>query len=214
MTNSKTQTQPQSIRIIKKATCPSISPNSDATLSYDIAYNDDDSDDSLGDILFRVTANTGGGYMNTTYWALKDVLDILASAPEEDHFKSTLFAPIFRGKSANSMGFSVAVMRQEKLLAPVPGKPFSSMKNLSDIAYRKTLQKLIEDPKKSLPDTIAKAEKGKAKKKVANAKKLQEYHVKKSKASTSKAKVAPAKTIAAKSATKKAKGGRKKTATG
>jgi hypothetical protein len=220
MTNSKTQPKPQShqsTRIITKGTCPSISPNSNANLSYDIGYNDDASDDSSGDILFRVTANTGGGYMNTTYWSLKEVLDILASVPDEDHFKSTLFAPIFRGRSANSMGFAVAVMRQEKLLAPVPGKPFSSMKNLSEAAYRKTLQKLIDDPKKSLPDTIAKAEKAKAKKKVVNAKKLSEYHAKKSKASTSQTKAAPtkaapAKATSAKSAPKKAKAGRKKAA--
>jgi len=219
MTNSKTQPKPQShqsTRIIKKGNCPSISPNSNATLSYDIAHNDSDdgNDDSSGDILIRVTANTGGGYMNTTYWPLKEVLEILASIPEEDHFKSTLFAPIFRGKSANSMGFAVAVMRQEKLLVPVPGKPFSSMKNLSEAAYRKTLQKLIDDPKKSLPDTIAKAEKAKAKKKVVNAKKLSEYHAKKSKASTSNAKAVPAKAAPSKSAPSKAKRGRKKNTEG
>ena len=209
---------PSSIRIIKKGTCPSISPNSDATLSYDIACNDDGSDDSgddsLGDILFRVTANTGGGYMNTNYWSLKDVMDILLNIPADSHFKSTLFAPIFRGRSANSMGFAVAVMRQEKLLAAVSGKPFSSVKNLTEEEYRKTLQKLIDDPKKSLPDTIAKAEKAKAKKKVLNAKKLSEYHAKKSKASTSKAKTAPDKAVPAKSSPKKAKAGRKKAATG
>jgi len=194
MTNSKTQPQQQahqSIRIIKKGTCSSISPNSNSNLSYDVGYNDDSSDDSSGDILFRVTANTGGGYMNTTYWSLKDVTDILANLPDETPFKSTLFAPIFRGKSANSMGFAVAVMRQEKLLVSVPKKPFSSMKNLTEEAYRKILQKFIDDPKKSLPDTIAKAEKAKAKKKVVNAKKLSEYHAKKSKAPTPKAKAAP-----------------------
>ncbi len=211
MTNSKAKPQShQSIRIIKKGNCPSISPNSDATLSYDVSYNDDSSSDT-DDILFRVSGNTGGGYMNTTYWSLKEVLDILSSVDNEDHFKSTLFAPIFRGKSANSMGFAVAVMRQEKLLAPVPGKPFSSMKNLSETAYRKALQKL---PKKSLPDTIAKAEVAKAKKKVVNAKKLSEYHAKKSKASTPKAKAAPAKATSAKSAPSKSKGRRKKAAVG
>jgi len=124
MTNSKPQ---PSIRIIKKATCPSISPNSNATLSYYVGYNDDNDD-----ILFRVTGNTGGGYMNTTWWSLTEVLDVLARVPDDSHFKSTLFSPIFRGRSANSMGFAVAVMRQEKLLAPVSGKPFPSMKNLSE----------------------------------------------------------------------------------
>jgi len=76
-------------------------------------------------------------------------------------------------------------------------------------AYRKTLQKLI-DSGKSLPDTIAKAEKAKAKKKVVNAKKLQEYHAKKSKATTPKAKAAPDKAVPVKSAPSKANRIRKK----
>jgi len=93
MTNSKLQPQ-SSIRIIKKGTCSSILPNSDAKLSYDIGYNGYDSDDSSGDILFRVTGNTGGGYMNTTYWSLKDVTNILASAPDEIHLKNTYTSSI------------------------------------------------------------------------------------------------------------------------
>jgi hypothetical protein len=100
-----------SLRILKKAQCPTISGKSDLTYNLGCAPN--------GSIHLRVTENSGGGFFNTDWIALADILRLLKpNAP----ITAVQLAPLYRQRSANSPGFLAAVLRAEGLIRPKEGK--------------------------------------------------------------------------------------------
>lgn len=103
-----------SIRILKAGTCPSLSGKS--KLSYQIGCNAD------SQIQFRVCANTGNGFYNKGWIPQKSIQAILDKAPKSKAITSMSFRSIFPGKSVNSAGFLLAVLRQEGLVRPIKDK--------------------------------------------------------------------------------------------
>lgn len=88
------------IRIIKTSTCPTLSGKS--TLTYDIGRNPE------GNILFRVTANSGGGYFNQEWIAWTEIQKVIEKAAFISSFS---LRQLYAGKSTNSPGFLLAVIK-------------------------------------------------------------------------------------------------------
>ena len=100
------------IRTLKTAACPSVSGKS--RLTYDIGT------DAGGAIHLRVQANSGGGFSSRQWIALDAIEKALPEVPEG--VTAFHLAPLFQGYSINSPGFLMAVLKQEKLMAPMAGK--------------------------------------------------------------------------------------------
>lgn len=88
------------VHIIKTSTCPTLSGKS--TLTYDIGG------DPQGNLLFRVTANSGGGYFNQEWVPLADIQKVIEKAPFISSFS---LRQLYAGKSTNSPGFLLAVLK-------------------------------------------------------------------------------------------------------
>ena len=100
------------IRILKKATCPTLSGKS--TLTYHIGCTPDDK------IHLRVFGNNGGGFFSQEWVPLAAIQQALSKRPED--ITSVVLYGLFRGKSANTPGFLLAVLKAEKLIQPIKGK--------------------------------------------------------------------------------------------
>lgn len=101
-----------SMRILKVASCSNSSGK--ATLTYHIGCTTDK------DIQFRVTANTGGGLFSPEWVSLSAIQPALAQAP----FPLTSFPLInlYQGRSTNTPGFLMAVLKSEGLVSNLEGK--------------------------------------------------------------------------------------------
>ncbi len=93
------------IRIIKVATCPSITGKSE--LTYHIGCNPE------GEILFRVYANSGSGYFNREWITSARIGKVLG---ESSNITSFTLQPTFKGQSLNNGGFLMAVLKHEGLV--------------------------------------------------------------------------------------------------
>jgi hypothetical protein len=85
-------------------------------LTYDIGKEPE------GGIHLRISKNSGGGFFSTEWVALQDIQDALAKNTKGKGITSMLLSPLFRGKSANTPGFLLAVLVHERILRPMPGK--------------------------------------------------------------------------------------------
>ena len=134
------------INILKIARCGKVSTPEKETLTYNIGHEADE-------YYFRVTDNDGGGFFSTEWVNLNDMLECV---PEGKPFNATIFAPLFKSKSANNAGFIAASLKAESLL--LPHKETKRLHTLSDVsAFTKAMQKLVKS-KVSLPDVIAERE--------------------------------------------------------
>jgi hypothetical protein len=102
------------VRILKEATCPTSSGKS--TLTYQVGIDDS------GAIHLKVASNDGGGFFSNEWIAFTDIQAALESWPDDQGVTSMTFRKIFKGKSANTPGFLIAVLVAEALLEPMPGK--------------------------------------------------------------------------------------------
>ena len=100
------------VRIIKKGTCPTLSGKS--TLTYHWGSSPDNA------VLLRVSANTGGGYFSQEWVSLEAIRTALGKQPE--NLSAVALFPLFRGKSVNTPGYLLAVLKHEKLVEAVKGK--------------------------------------------------------------------------------------------
>jgi hypothetical protein len=114
-TKEKTNDKPEtSIKVVKEAACPTSTAKSN--LSYEIGGDDS------GAIYLKVAGNDGGGFFSNEWVSFNDIQAALAEWPEDQGVTSMAFRKIFRGKSANTPGFLVAVLCAEGLLEPMPKK--------------------------------------------------------------------------------------------
>lgn len=105
----ETNTDPASaIRVLKTATCPTLSGKS--KLTYQIGCM------GKADIQFRISANSNPGYFNDDWVSLREIQEELDKVPSGKPFTSFNLVPIFRGKSMNSPGFLFAALKQEGLV--------------------------------------------------------------------------------------------------
>ncbi|MCV2356618.1 hypothetical protein LNV09_20960 [Paucibacter sp. B2R-40] len=104
-------------RILKAGTCPTLSGRSN--LAYQVACADEP-EASESNILIRVISNTGGGYFSKDWVKFADVV-CLISAPVPLTF-STL-QPLFAGRSVNTGGFLMAVLKHLAVIRAVANNP-------------------------------------------------------------------------------------------
>ena len=124
-----------STRILKVATCPSLSGKS--TLTYHIGCN------SESDIQFRIANNTGGGFFSKEWIALDTILNIFDQQPDNKPIVSLLLYPLFQGKSLNTPAFLLAMLRQEGLVSQLQDHP-KHYERMSSDAFMTEIEKLIQ----------------------------------------------------------------------
>lgn len=98
----------QEIRVLKTATCPTLTGK--AKLTYHVGSAAD------GAIHFRLHANTGGGFFNDEWVAFSAIQAVLDKSPSGKPITSFTLFPLFRGKSANTPAFLLAALKQEGLV--------------------------------------------------------------------------------------------------
>lgn len=103
------------MRILKIDNCPTLSGKS--SLTYHLGVT------AKSDIHIRVFANTGGGYFSQEWIAWKAIQTALKKLPADKSLTSMALIPLFKGKSANTPGFLLAVLRNEGLVEG-DAKPF------------------------------------------------------------------------------------------
>jgi hypothetical protein len=103
--------EPSDLRILKKASCPTVSGKSN--LKYEIGYDPEDV------VYIRVTEAFGGGFWSKEWVLLSAIRSALSKSAS---FTSILLFPLFKGKSVNTPGYLLAVLRAEKLIQALPGK--------------------------------------------------------------------------------------------
>jgi hypothetical protein len=115
MTKSKlTDGLDDSMRVLAIGTCDTLTGSS--RLTYHIGSLPD------GEIYLRVHSNTGGGFFSDEWISYQDVLRALEKRPAGKAITSILLHPLFKGKSANTPGFMLAVLLHEKVIRSMQGK--------------------------------------------------------------------------------------------
>jgi hypothetical protein len=105
----------EEIRIVKVASCPSLSGRS--TLTYHIGSKDTE-------IYIRIFENSEGGLFSKD-WVSMDLIELSTETP----ITSSSLQGLFKGKSSNSPGFIMAVLKKEGLIKSPVGKSRNYMCN-------------------------------------------------------------------------------------
>ena len=96
------------VRILKVATCPSVSGKSQ--LTYHVACT------AESQIVFRIFSNSAGGAFNQDWVSLNAILQ--AVSKDNKAITSFMLHPLYQGKSVNTPGFLLAVLKNEGLVQP------------------------------------------------------------------------------------------------
>jgi hypothetical protein len=107
----ETAFNPEAIQALRRSSCPTLSGKS--TLHYDLGL------DAEQTPLIRITACTGGGFFSKEWVRLPAIRLALQKSKA---VTAILLFPLFKGKSVNTPGYLLAVLRAEKLIQPLPGK--------------------------------------------------------------------------------------------
>jgi hypothetical protein len=102
------------VHVLKEAHCPTSSGKS--ILGYQVGTDDS------GAIFLKVASNDGGGFFSDEWIAFTDIQAAIEAWPEDQGITSMTFRKIFRGKSANTPGFLIAVLCAEGILEPMADK--------------------------------------------------------------------------------------------
>ena len=103
-----------SIRIIKRATCKTLSGKS--TLTYQIGASPDDQ------IHIKIHANDGGGMFSREWVPFDAIQAALENDDEGAAITSIRLTSLFKGKSVNTPSFLLAALKHLKLVRPMQGK--------------------------------------------------------------------------------------------
>lgn len=98
--------EPEPMRILRIATCPSLSQRSE--LTYHIGCTES------GAIHFRLWANSAAGMFSNTWFSMADLSTLLAIP---DGITSSWLQPLWESTSRNNAGFTLAMLQGEGLIA-------------------------------------------------------------------------------------------------
>jgi hypothetical protein len=70
-------------------------------------------------LYFNITANDDGGYYSKELISFDSVEELVKNIKPNVAISSSLFRPVFMGQSNNNAAFLAAILRAEKLLAPM-----------------------------------------------------------------------------------------------
>ncbi len=105
-----------SITVLKTAHCPSLSGKS--SLTYQVGFKPTEKGDPA--LFFRIQSNTGNGYFSDHWVAATDLHDAIEKAPGNGLLCATSLLGLFQGKSINTSGFLLAVLKHEQLIDKSP----------------------------------------------------------------------------------------------
>ncbi len=105
-----------SVTIIKTAHCPSLSGKS--SLTYQIGFKPKEKGDP--ELFFRIQSNSGNGYFSDLWVAATDLHNAIEQAPGNGLLCATSLIGLFKGKSINTSGFLLAVLKHEQLIDTSP----------------------------------------------------------------------------------------------
>ena len=108
---SKSEDNPD-MRVLKTATCKTLSGKS--TLTYQIAI----SPESV--VHLRISKNSGAGFFSDEWIALDDILDTLKKLRKDTPITAYYLSELFQGKSVNTPSFLLSVLKQLKIVRPLP----------------------------------------------------------------------------------------------
>ena len=121
-----------SMRIIKIATCPTCSGKAKLTYHFGCAKDNQ--------VHIRIVVNSGGGFFSEEWVPLKATLVSLDKAPHP--ITALPFVNLFTGKSVNTPGFLLAVLKQEGLVKLLEGK-VRGYERLDSGAFMAEVNKLV-----------------------------------------------------------------------
>ena len=99
-----------SLRVLKVGRCPTVSGKS--TLTYHVGCTAESA------IQIRLYANSGNGFLNQDWIPWTAIQERLKPQSGESTFTSQVLHALFRGKSLNSPGFLMAVLKAEGVVKP------------------------------------------------------------------------------------------------
>lgn len=143
--------KPQQLRVIKVGAFPSLSARS--TLGYQLACTSD------SDVLVRLVSNTGTGVYSQEWVRFALILDLL---PPGKPLTFSALQLLFKGRSANTSGFLLAVLKGLGVVRLVEGN--LRCHELGDIkSFAEEVQALMASPVSLGEDARPDAPKGKRK---------------------------------------------------
>lgn len=119
-------------RVLKIATCPTLSAKS--TLTYHVGYR------ANAEVLFRIYGNSGGGFYSNDWIAVSEIERTLG---KQTLISSVSIQPVCKGKSANTAGFVLAALKQEGLVARSTENPRQYIRTPSE-AFMASVKVLVE----------------------------------------------------------------------
>ena len=102
------------MKILKTATCPTLSGKS--TLTYQIGI----SPESV--VHLRISKNSGNGFFSDEWLSIDAIVETLKKRPEGSPVLSHFLTPLLKGKSVNTSAFILAALSHLKLIRPLPKK--------------------------------------------------------------------------------------------
>jgi hypothetical protein len=102
------KTEESAVRVLKSATCPSLSGKSKLTYEVGCAASKE--------LVLRIVANSGAGAFCQDWVELRAIRTALDRAPRNETITSDLLVPMFRERSANMPGFLWSLLLHEGLL--------------------------------------------------------------------------------------------------
>ncbi len=118
--NRESETPVPAIRILKIASCPSLSGRS--TLTYHIGCSANTKNPAVPDLYFRVFENSGGGLFSNEWVSLEVIQQVFAKVPTAIAITAHLLGSLFVGKSVNTPSFLFAVLKSEGLVVAAKEK--------------------------------------------------------------------------------------------
>lgn len=132
---SEEVSQAPAMRILKIKDCASLSGRSD--LTYHLGCNE------TGEIHIRLFGNTGKGFYSKD-WTAVTLIDVLLQQGSEDKpITSGSMQALFDGKSVNTAGFILAVLKSEGLIQTTPDS-LRHYERLDPAAWQAGIQELID----------------------------------------------------------------------
>ena len=118
--NRETEASVPAIRILKIASCPSLSGRS--TLTYHLGCSANTDIPAVPDLYFRVFENSGGGLFSNEWVSLDVIQQVFAKVPTAIAITAHLLGSLFVGKSVNTPSFLFAVLKSEGLVVAAKEK--------------------------------------------------------------------------------------------
>jgi hypothetical protein len=104
-------------------------------------------------LYIKITASDGQGKFNACWWSLADIENALSKVPEHEAFTPAVLAPVFAGRSVNTMFFVISALASLGLLRRADPVENGYVRNVP-VEFLKELQTLIQGGTDLLPPSM------------------------------------------------------------